>query len=121
MREASTRKRRRAQRLGHWAEWRAALALLIKGYRIIAIRHKTKLGEIDLIARKGDLIAIVEVKARKTVSQAVDSVSWSGQKRIASAADLWLGKQRDASRLSVRFDIVAVCPLRWPVHFKDAF
>ena len=114
-------KRRRAYRRGHFAEWKAAFALILKGYRILAFRHKTKLGEIDLIARKGDLIVIVEVKARPTVEQAVDAVSQSSKRRIHNAADLWLGKQRDASKLSIRFDIIAVCPLRWPVHLENAF
>ena len=40
-------------------------ALMLKGYRIVARRHRTKLGEIDLIARRGDLVLIVEVKARR--------------------------------------------------------
>ena len=113
--------RRKAQRRGHIAEWKAAFALLLKGYRILALRHKTKLGEIDLIARKGDLVAMVEVKARPTVEQAVDAVSQASKHRIHNAADLWIGQQRDAATLSVRFDIVAVCPWRLPVHLEDAF
>ena len=117
----TTDKRRRAQRRGHLAEWKAAIALICKGYRILALRHKTKLGEIDLIARKGDLIAIVEVKARPTLAEAVDSVSESSKRRIHNAADLWLGKQRDGARLSIRFDIIAVCPWQWPKHIEDAF
>ena len=114
-------KRRRAYRRGHFAEWKAAFALILKGYRILAFRHKTKLGEIDLIARKGDLVIMVEVKARPTVSQAVDAVSHTSKKRIHNAADLWLARQRNAAQLSMRFDIVAVCPWRWPEHLEDAF
>ncbi len=117
----ATQKRKQAERLGKRAEWRAVLALLCKGYRIIGMRYKTKLGEIDLIARKGDLIIMVEVKARKTVREAVDAVSLSARRRINDAADLWLGKQRNAHKLSIRFDIIAVVPWRWPTHFKDAF
>ncbi|TIO58114.1 MAG: YraN family protein, partial [Mesorhizobium sp.] len=55
--------RRKAYRRGHRGEWLAALALMLKGYRILARRHRTKLGEIDLIARRGDLVLFVEVKA----------------------------------------------------------
>ena len=117
----TTDKRRKAQQRGHFAEWKAAIALTLKGYRILTLRHKTKLGEIDLIARKGDLIAIVEVKARPTFAEAVDSVSESSKRRIHNAADLWLGKQSDAAQLSIRFDIIAVCPWKLPVHLKDAF
>ena len=119
---AETRDRRfRAYRKGHRGEWLAALALMLKGYRIVARRHRTKLGEIDLIARRGDLVAIVEVKARPTLIQAMDAVGFEAQRRIEGAADLWLSKQPDFARLSVRFDIVAVLPRRWPVHVENAF
>ena len=114
-------KRFRAYRKGHRGEWLAALALLLKGYRIVARRHRTKLGEIDLIARRGDLVAIVEVKARPSLVQAMDAVGFEAQRRIEGAADLWLAKQPDFTRLSVRFDIVAVLPRRWPVHVENAF
>ena len=73
------------------------------------------------MARKGDLIAFVEVKARPSATEAIDAVSFEAQRRIANAADIWIGRQKDASRLSWRFDIVAVPPLRWPIHFEDAF
>jgi putative endonuclease len=93
----------------------------VKGYRIQALRYRTKSGEIDLIARRGDLIAIVEVKARRTLAEALDAVSATAERRIEAAADLWLSRQRDHARLSIRFDIVAVLPWRWPVHVEDAF
>ncbi len=114
-------KRQRAQRWGYWAEWLAAASLMIKGYRILTLRYKTKLGEIDLIAKKGDLVAIVEVKARPTVSEAVNSVTDQSKIRIENAADLWLAKQRNPHLISMRFDIIAVRPWAWPTHFKNAF
>ncbi len=113
--------RKQAEKRGHRAETLAALYLRLKGYRILAKRFKTKLGEIDIIATKGDLVAMVEVKARRTVQEAVDSVTATAQHRIHNSADLWLGKQRNAERLSIRFDIIAICPKKWPSHFKDAF
>jgi putative endonuclease len=117
----SAARRRGAYWKGHFAEWLAALALVVKGYRIQAMRYRTKSGEIDLIARRGDLVAIVEVKARPTLAQALDAVSATAERRIESAADLWLSRQRDYHRMSIRFDIVAVLPRRWPVHVEDAF
>ena len=116
-----TRKRRNAHFKGQWSEWLAAAFLLFKGYRILAFRHRTRLGEIDIVARKGDLAAIVEVKARVEVSTAVDAVSWASQQRIRNAADLWLARQNDAAKLSMRFDVVAVRSWRIPVHLEDAF
>ncbi|MGI6854888.1 YraN family protein [Mesorhizobium sp. 1B3] len=113
--------RLRAYRRGHRSEWFAALALMLKGYRIVARRYRTKLGEIDLIARRGDLVVIVEVKARPTLAQAMDAVGRESAWRIEGAADLWLARQPDHARLSMRFDMVAVLPRRWPVHVENIF
>jgi len=114
-------RKRRFERKGRRAEWFAALALLIKGYRISALRYRTPAGEIDLVARKGNLIAFVEVKARRDLASGVDAVSYRAQRRIATAAELFISRQRDSTRLSWRHDIVVVSPWRWPVHLEDAF
>ncbi|KQY40687.1 YraN family protein [Rhizobium sp. Root483D2] len=119
--EPGSQKRRKALRRGALAEYRAALCLLLKGYRIVAFRYRTKLGEIDIIARKGNLVACVEVKARSSLEDSVFAVSDFAQRRIRAASDLWLGKQRDCAALSIRYDIIAVIPRRWPVHLPDAF
>ena len=110
-----------AYRRGHRSEWLAAAALMAKGYRIVARRYRTRLGEIDLIARRGDLVAIVEVKARPTLAAAMDAIGGMSERRIEAAADMWLARQRDYARLSMRFDMVAVLPWRWPVHVPDVF
>ncbi|RAX39478.1 YraN family protein [Rhizobium tropici] len=114
-------KRQKAWRRGHMAEYLAAAFLMLKGYRIVAIRHRTKLGEIDIVARKGDLAIFVEVKSRRGAQEAIDAVSFSSQNRIRAASDLWLARQPDFARLSQRYDIVAMLPGRWPQHFPDAF
>lgn len=111
----------RHHRRGHRGEWLAALALMLKGYRILARRYRTKLGEIDLIARRGDTVAIVEVKVRPTLLEAMEAVRRLNERRIEAAADLWLGRQPDHARLSLRFDMVAVVPRRWPVHVENIF
>lgn len=118
MAEAS---RKAAYRLGHSGETRAAWALRLKGYRIVARRYKTKSGEIDLIARKRDLVAIVEVKARPTLEEAMDAVSVTALRRIEAAADQWLARQPDYGNLSLRFDLVAVLPGKWPVHVEAIY
>ena len=110
-----------AYRRGHRSEWLAAAALMARGYRIVARRYRTRLGEIDLIARRGDLVAIVEVKARPNLAAAMDAIGGMSERRIEAAADLWLARQRDYARLSMRFDMVAVLPWRWPVHVPDVF
>lgn len=114
-------KKIRAYRRGNRGEWLASLALMAKGYRIVARNYRTKLGEIDLVARRGDLIAIVEVKARPTLAAAMDAIGGRSAHRIEGAADMWLSRQKDFARLSVRFDLVAVSPWRWPVHVENVF
>jgi putative endonuclease len=113
--------RLKAYRRGHRGEFLASLALVAKGYRIIGRRYRTRLGEIDLIARRGDLVLIVEVKARPSLVEAMDAVARSSERRIEGAADLWLARQPDHARLSLRFDLVAVLPWRWPVHVENVF
>ena len=113
--------RQRHYRRGHRGERLAALALMLKGYRILARRYRTRLGEIDLIARRGNTIAIVEVKVRPTLISAMEAISFQSEKRIEAAADLWLSHQRDHAKLSLRFDMVAVLPRRWPVHVENIF
>ncbi|GAB1580676.1 YraN family protein [Phyllobacterium phragmitis] len=114
-------KRRKAFFRGHSAEWLASLALMLKGFRIVARRYKTRLGEIDLIARRGRLVLIVEVKARSSLEAAMEAVNHTSMHRIEAAADLWLARQPDRARLFLRFDLVAVLPWRWPRHVPAAF
>lgn len=121
MDKPDTQKRKRAQRWGHVSEWLAAASLILKGYRIMKMRYKTKTGEVDIIARKGRLIVMVEVKARRTIEAAFDAVTVTSQRRIESAGDLWLAQQKNAHLLSVRYDIIAVRPWKWPTHYENAF
>lgn len=114
-------RRRRAERRGRIAEYMAAMLLRLKGYRIVAMRYRTKVGEVDLIVRKGDLAVFVEVKARIGPSEAIDAVGFTAQRRIRAASDVWLSGRKDAGRLSQRYDVVAVIPGRLPRHFQDVF
>lgn len=119
--ETFRKKRRKAERHGRYSEYIAALFLRLRGYRVLEMRHRNRLGEIDLIMVKGELVIFVEVKARGDEMLAVNAVSASSQQRIRAASDVWLAKQRHASRLSQRYDIVAVLPWKLPRHFPGAF
>ena len=110
-----------AYRRGHRGEWLAALALSLKGFRILARRYRTPAGEIDLIARRGNLVIMVEVKARPTLLAAMEAIYVTAERRIEAAADLWLSRRSDYAKLSVRFDLVAILPRRWPVHIPNLF
>lgn len=114
-------RRRKALRRGHFSEYLAALFLILHGYRILAMRYRVKAGEIDIIARKGDLVSFIEVKARATAADSVFAVNGATQARIRNASLHWLQTRKDVGRLSWSYDIVAVRPWRWPEHFKDAF
>lgn len=110
--------KRAAYQRGHRGETLAAWLLRLKGYRIVARRFKTKAGEVDLIARRGDLAIMVEVKARPTLEQAMEAVSPTALRRIEAAGDFWLAAQPDFAKLSIRYDLIAVMPGRWPVHIE---
>ena len=114
-------RKRRSERKGRRAEWLAAFALMLKGYRIEKLRYRTPVGEIDIVARKGDLLAFVEVKARRDLAAGVDAVSYQAQRRIAAAGELYISQQPDSARLSWRHDIIVVSPRKWPAHLQDAF
>jgi len=113
--------RRKAFIRGHISEYYAVIYLLLKGYRIKAMRFRTKSGEVDIIARKGDLVAFIEVKARRITGDAIFAVDPSTQRRIRSASLTWVARQPDAAVLSYRYDIIAVTPWSRPQHFPDAF
>jgi putative endonuclease len=115
------RDRQSAYRHGHLAEFAAAALLCLKGYRVLARRYRTRLGEIDLIVKRGGLVAFVEVKARATQRAALESVGVAAERRIVGAADLWLARHPDAAGLDLRYDMVLVTPWRLPTHLPDAF
>jgi putative endonuclease len=113
--------RQAAEQRGRNAESLAALMLRLKGYRILARRLRTPSGEIDLLARRGNLVIIVEVKARATRDEALAALSPRQQQRLAAAA-AWLPRWRPAlAACDIRLDLVAVSPRRWPHHLKNAW
>jgi len=113
--------RQRAFRTGLSAEGRAPALLTIKGYRILARRVRTPLGEIDIIARRGDVLAFVEVKARARLDDAAFSLTPRQMQRIISAAQIWLAEHDELAPLAIRFDAILIAPRRLPRHIKAAF
>ena len=118
---ADDAQRRIAFRFGLSAESRAAALLIAKGYRILARRFRTPLGEIDIVARRRGVLVFVEVKARDSFDTAAEAIGKRQQSRIIAAALLWLaGHPEDAMR-DMRFDVVLVVPGRVPRHLPAAF
>ena len=103
------------------AESRAAAWLMAKGYRILAKRFRTPYGEIDLVARRRNLIAFVEVKARASLDEAAYAVTPRQQQRIVNAAEAWLMAHPEHAEFDLRFDAVLIAPKSLPRHLLAAF
>ena len=107
------------ERADRFAETVAAWLLRLRGYRILARRYATPVGEIDLVARRGDLLVFVEVKHRSGPGEALASLLPRQQTRIARAAAAYLQHRPGLAGCAVRFDLVAVAPWRLPLHVLD--
>ena len=110
-----------AFRTGLSAEGRAAALLMAKGYRILAKRFRTPYGEIDLVAKKRDLLVFVEVKARASLDDAAYAVTPRQQQRIINAAQVWLMTHPEHAEFDLRFDAVLIAPRSLPRHLLAAF
>jgi putative endonuclease len=112
---------RAAFRRGHGSERRAVWWLRLKGYRILAINWRSPVGEIDLIARRGACLAVIEVKQRADTDTAAWSLGPAQMKRLARAAELFMAQRTDCAGLALRFDLIAFGALGRPIHLKDAW
>lgn len=110
-----------AFRFGLTAESRAAAYLVGKGFRILARRWKSPVGEIDIVARRRSLLIFVEVKARERLDDAAWSVTPRQQQRIIAAAEAWLAANPDLGFEDIRFDAILVSRGRLPRHIPAAF
>ena len=99
-----------AFRTGISAESRAAAFLIAKGFRILARRWRSPVGEIDIIARRRSLLVFVEVKARERLDDAAWSVSERQRRRIIAAAEAWLAQHADDRIRDIRLDVMLVAP-----------
>jgi len=93
----------------------------LKGYRIIASRYRTPLGEIDIVAARGRVLALVEVKARSSRRAAAEALSQHQQERLQRAAAAFLARYPFFNQHSTRFDLMLVTPWRWPHHIIGAW
>lgn len=107
-------------RRGWTSEIVASVALMAKGYRILARRHRTPLGEIDLIAVRGRRLAFVEVKRRNTLAEAEASLTLQQRQRMRRSAEYWLGRHPRYRNHSIGLDAVLIVPHHWPRHLPDS-
>ena len=118
---SSLRRRRAAERRGRLAEGWAAFWLQLKGYRLLARRYRTGAGEIDLIARRGGVIAFIEVKQRPAGRADVFAVTLRTQRRIVQAAHAWTQAAGLGHEWEQRFDIALVSPWGRVRHIREAW
>ncbi|HTK34918.1 MAG TPA: YraN family protein [Caulobacteraceae bacterium] len=111
----------RARRDGRWAEVAAAVWLMAKGWRILGFRLKSRAGEIDLLARRGSVLAVVEVKRRATLEAALAAVTPTQAARLRRAGAAIAARRPGLQGLSIRLDMVALAPGRRPRHIVDAW
>jgi putative endonuclease len=119
--KAVRQSRQQSEKLGHRAETIAMWYLRLKGYRLLARRYKSPAGEVDLVMRRGQTTAFIEVKARPTVNDAIEAVTPYQSKRIAAAAGFFMSRDDMAAKGFCRFDIVAIPSTLWPTHIINAF
>ena len=110
-----------ARRSGRQAEVWAAAWLMAKGYRILGFRLKTPQAEIDLLAQRGSVLAVVEVKRRANLETALEAVSGDQRARLRRAGASLAARRRGLQALTVRLDLFALAPGRLPRHVPDAW
>jgi putative endonuclease len=113
--------RRIAERRGRRAEALCVWILRLKGWRILARDLRLPVGEIDIIARRGDVLAAIEVKARDDRDAAAHAVTPRQRRRIARALAAYIARRPDLARLSPRFDVMLLVRGRLPQHIPAAW
>lgn len=118
---AAVLRRQRAQRRGRIAEWLCLWHLRLRGWRIVARGWRCPSGEIDILARRGKVLAVIEVKSRGEFAVAASALAPRQRRRIARAAEAFLLSRPDLAGLDLRFDLMLVAPLRLPRHWRGAW
>ncbi len=113
-------KRQRAERGGRRAEAIAAFWLQLTGWRILARRARTPVGEVDLVAKRGRTIAFVEVKARATERDAGFALDDYRLRRVAAAAEALAPRYARAGE-DLRIDAIFIVPWRLPRHLTNVW
>jgi putative endonuclease len=111
-------KRQRAERGGRRAERLAAWWLRLHGWHILAMRARTPVGEVDLIARRGKLLAFIEVKARATRAGAGLALDEYRLRRVVAAAEA-LAPRYARPGDDLRVDALFITPWRLPRHLTN--
>ncbi|MFN4114467.1 MAG: YraN family protein [Sphingomonadaceae bacterium] len=113
-------KRQHAEEQGRSGEGRAALWLQMKGWRVLDRRRKTPLGEIDLIARRGRIVAFVEVKWRASAGELDYAIDDRRLSRVAAAVEA-VAHEYATDGEDIRIDVLLLAPGAFPRHIVNAW
>ncbi len=113
-------KRQQAEARGRRAERFAATWLRLKGWRILATRVRTAAGEVDLVAKRGRIVAFVEVKSRATAAELDFAIDEHRLRRVAAAAELLMSRFATDGE-DIRVDVILLAPRTLPRHIENAW
>lgn len=114
------RDRRAAEASGRRGERAAGWWLRLKGWRILERRVRTPVGEVDLVVRRGNLIAFVEVKTRATGAELDFAIDERRLARVAAAAEYLMPRFAGPGD-DIRIDVVLIAPRTAPRHIENAW
>jgi putative endonuclease len=109
----------KARQDGRAGEWVAAAWLMLKGYQILGFRLRTAQGEIDLLAKRGRILAVVEVKRRATLEQALAALDFTQSERLLRAGRNVAERRPALRQLALRIDLIALAPGSFPRHVRN--
>ena len=107
------------EKKGILGEWIAALILICKGFRILERRYKTTCGEIDIIAKKSDLIVFVEVKFRQNEEKCFNAITDKQLKRIQRASGIFIDRHPEYQNNFSRYDVILINKRKLPIHIEN--
>jgi putative endonuclease len=116
----ATSDRKAAENRGREGEGRAAWWLWLRGWRILDQRVRTRAGEVDLIVRKGNLVAFVEVKTRARAADLDIAIDERRLARVAAAAELLMPRYAGPDD-DIRVDVILIAPGTLPRHIENAW
>ena len=114
-------KRLQARRRGRIAEHLCRWHLRLRGWRILACDWRCAAGEIDILARRRDVLAVIEVKSRSDFAIGAAALLPRQRRRIARAAEAFIAMHPDLAAMTVRFDVMVVQPRRLPRHLPGSW
>jgi putative endonuclease len=112
--------RRAAETRGREGERRAAWWLWLKGWKILDSRVRTPAGEVDLVVRRGNLVAFVEVKTRATAAALDFAIDERRLARVAAAAEILMHRYAGPND-DIRIDVILIAPRTLPRHIENAW